>query len=105
MERLKIIFKGRVQGVGFRYHALRIANTLKLTGSVKNLYNGDVEVYLQGSRKNIDNFLEEISNQRFVRIDSKDIIEVPIKNDENSFEILFWLWRNLIFGYIVDLWV
>lgn len=89
MERLKIIFKGRVQGVGFRYHALRIANSLKLTGSVKNLYDGNVEVYLQGSRKNINNFLEEISNQRFVRIDSREIMEVAIKNDENSFEILF----------------
>lgn len=89
MERLKIILKGRVQGVGFRYHALRIANAFNLTGSVRNLYDGDVEVYLQGSRENIFNFLDEISNQRFVRIDSTDIFEVELKNGEYSFEILY----------------
>ena len=37
----------------------------------------------------VNTFKEYLSNQRFVRIDSRDIMEVAIKNDENSFEILF----------------
>lgn len=89
MERLKIIFKGRVQGVGFRFHSLRIATDLNLTGSVKNLYDGSVEVYVQGSTENIDAFIRELDNQRFVRIESKDISKLEIKEDENSFEILY----------------
>ena len=89
MERLKINFKGRVQGVGFRFHALRIATDLNLTGSVKNLYDGSVEVYVQGSIENINAFVRELYNQRFVRIESKDISKIDIKEDENSFEILY----------------
>ena len=89
MERLKINFKGRVQGVGFRFHALRIATDLNLTGSVKNLYDGSVEVYVQGSTENIDAFVRELYEQRFVRIESKDIAKLEIKDNENSFEILY----------------
>lgn len=89
MERLKINFKGRVQGVGFRFHALRIATDLNLTGSVKNLYDGSVEVYVQGHPENIDAFVRELYNQRFVRIESRDTSKLKIKEDENSFEILY----------------
>lgn len=89
MERLKINFKGRVQGVGFRFHSLRIATDLNLTGSVKNLYDGSVEVYVQGHTENIDVFVRELDNQRFVRIESKDISKLEIKENENSFEILY----------------
>lgn len=35
MERRKYLFKGRVQGVGFRFRCFSIANELKLTGFVK----------------------------------------------------------------------
>ncbi|WP_306483216.1 acylphosphatase [Anaerococcus sp.] len=89
MERLKINFKGRVQGVGFRFHSLRIATDLNLTGNVKNLYDGSVEVNVQGSTENIDAFVRELYKQRFVRIESKDISKIDIKNDEKSFEILY----------------
>ena len=54
--RKHIIFHGSVQGVGFRYYSEHKANQLRLTGWVKNLYNGDVEMEVQGSeaaRKNI----------------------------------------------------
>ncbi|MCI5972183.1 MAG: acylphosphatase [Anaerococcus sp.] len=89
MERLKINFKGRVQGVGFRFHSLRIATDLNLTGSVKNLYDGSVEVYVQGRTENIEAFIRELDNQKFVRIESKDISKMDLKQNENSFEILY----------------
>ena len=47
--RKHIIFHGSVQGVGFRYYSEHKANQLRLTGWVKNLYNGDVEMEVQGS--------------------------------------------------------
>lgn len=46
--RKHIIFHGSVQGVGFRYYSEHKANQLRLTGWVKNLYNGDVEMEVQG---------------------------------------------------------
>ena len=54
MKTYHLIFKGRVQGVGFRYTSKMIADRLKLVGSVKNLYNGDVEVYVKGEEVNIE---------------------------------------------------
>lgn len=53
---VKIVVSGYVQGVGFRYYIARIAGNLELTGYVKNLYNGDVEIYAEGRKE----FLEEL---------------------------------------------
>ena len=44
MVRKYIIVTGRVQGVGFRYHAMNLAMEYDLTGWVRNLYNGGVEM-------------------------------------------------------------
>lgn len=89
MKRYKIIFKGRVQGVGFRYRALMIAKSLGLLGSVKNLYDGNVEVILQGSQDLIDEFINLIENENFIRVDSKVINELGIDETLDKFEILY----------------
>ena len=88
MKRYRILFKGRVQGVGFRFTAKMIADRLNLTGSVKNLYNYDVESYVQGEVESIERFIYELENQRFIRIESIDKTEVDIIEDENSFDII-----------------
>lgn len=88
MKRYRILFKGRVQGVGFRFTAKMIADRLNLTGSVKNLYNYDVESYVQGEVENIKRFIYELENQRFIRIESIDKTEVDIIEDEKSFDII-----------------
>ena len=46
--RRHIIFEGRVQGVGFRYRALYAAKQFGVTGWVRNLYDGTVEMEVQG---------------------------------------------------------
>ena len=46
--RKRIVFYGRVQGVGFRYTAKRLAQSLGLTGWVKNEYDGTVVMEIQG---------------------------------------------------------
>lgn len=88
MKRYRILFKGRVQGVGFRFTAKMIADRLNLTGSVKNLYNYDVESYVQGEVENIERFIYELENQRFIRIESIDKTEVDLIEGENSFDII-----------------
>lgn len=88
MKRYKLLFKGRVQGVGFRFTAKMIADRLNLTGNVKNLYSYDVESYVQGEEENIDRFIYELQNQRFIRIESIDKTEVDTIQDENSFDII-----------------
>ena len=57
-----IIFHGRVQGVGFRFTAHRIANRYNLTGWVRNLANGAVELFLQGQKEDIDDCIRNIQD-------------------------------------------
>ena len=52
----RYIINGRVQGVSFRYYTLRSAREHLISGTVKNLYNGDVDVYAQGDEENIKRF-------------------------------------------------
>ena len=47
--RKHFFFKGRVQGVGFRYRAQNAASLYSVTGWVKNLYDGSVEMEAQGA--------------------------------------------------------
>lgn len=55
-----VIFKGRVQGVGFRYTTQRAASRYDLTGFVRNLPDGTVEALLQGTEPNIQACLSDI---------------------------------------------
>ena len=58
MVRKHILFSGRVQGVGFRFTACSLARPLGLTGWVKNCYDGDVEMEVQGEEEAIDRMIE-----------------------------------------------
>ena len=51
--RRKINFKGRVQGVGFRWNTKEALQAFAVTGYVKNLSNGTVEILLEGSREEV----------------------------------------------------
>ena len=51
--RRKINFKGRVQGVGFRWNTNDIVKRFAVTGYVKNLSNGTVEIILEGNEEEV----------------------------------------------------
>ncbi len=54
--RTRILVTGLVQGVGFRYFALRTASELGLTGYARNLASGEVEIEAQGREGDIEEF-------------------------------------------------
>ena len=57
-----VIYKGRVQGVGFRFTVLRFAQGYdSLTGYVKNKKDGSVEVYVEGKDYEVESLLEDIT--------------------------------------------
>lgn len=88
MVRYKLIFKGRVQGVGFRYQIKILADKLKLSGDCKNLYNGDVEVHLQGHREKIEFLIHELNKDRYIIIDEIFKKEEALQNDD-GFKVLY----------------
>ena len=56
-ERREVFYRGRVQGVGFRYTTQAIAAHFKVTGYVQNLPDWRVLVVAEGARAEIDRFL------------------------------------------------
>lgn len=89
MKRYLIIYSGIVQGVGFRYQIYMIANKYHLTGYVKNLSNGQVQVEVQGN--NINQFLKEsLEGTRFIEVDDYSIKEIPLIDNDSSFEIKYY---------------
>lgn len=58
--RAHILVSGRVQGVGYRAFAARVAIQRKLVGGVRNLDDGRVELEVEGLRETIDALLAEL---------------------------------------------
>jgi acylphosphatase len=55
-----IVVNGLVQGVGFRYFVSRRAVALGLLGCVRNLYNGEVEIEVEGDRSLVEEFIVQV---------------------------------------------
>ena len=53
-----IIVEGLVQGVSFRYYTEKKACELALKGSVKNLMNGNVEIFVEGDQRIVEEFAD-----------------------------------------------
>ena len=84
MVRRHIFFYGRVQGVGFRWHAVSKARLLGLTGWVRNLSDGSVEMELQGTQTRIGELLGYLYEQRYIRIEDIKSEDMELK-EESSF--------------------
>jgi acylphosphatase len=57
MKRMRILVKGAVQGVYYRYNALKKAEEYHLTGWVRNRVDGSVEILCEGTEENINNMV------------------------------------------------
>lgn len=60
-QSLRIIYSGRVQGVGFRYTTCNISGRYKVSGYVKNLTDGTVEAVVTGPAGEVSDFMAEIA--------------------------------------------
>ena len=87
MVRKHIFFSGWVQGVGFRYRALYAARGMGLTGWVRNLWDGRVEMEVQGEPEKIERLIARLKEGTFIVIDTMTIADVPLKNDEREFRV------------------
>lgn len=62
VRRLTLRFEGEVQGVGFRWTTRRLANSLGLTGWVRNEWDGSVSMELQGTNEQIAEFFGRLNH-------------------------------------------
>lgn len=89
MLRYHIIVSGIVQGVGFRYFTLYKATPLSITGWVRNMSNGMVEINAQSSKENLDKFINTLRRGNgFSKVEDISIKEIDIISDEKKFRVL-----------------
>lgn len=90
MNRYYIQVFGRVQGVGFRYHAAYAASGLGLTGWVRNCDDGSVELEVQGEDNALTLFVEKLKyGNRFAKVDNLSSVEIEPKSNETSFRVIY----------------
>ncbi len=81
MQHKNITVSGRVQGVGFRYSALRAAASLGIKGFVRNLGNGGVYLEAEGGEKELDAFLRWCAEgPPLARVDSLSVTDGEIRH-------------------------
>ncbi len=79
---------GRVQGVGYRFFAEHWANQLGLCGYVKNLWDGNVEVYAIGAPAALEEFKRRLAEgPRSARVTSLEESGMPVDKTYNRFDI------------------
>lgn len=85
--RKRLVFHGRVQGVGFRYKAKYLASSLGLSGWVRNEYDGTVHMEVQGTKQMIHKLMEGLNRDRYISIEWIDEKDIPVDNEERRFSV------------------
>lgn len=84
----KVLYEGRVQGVGFRFGVRQIAEGFAVAGHAANLPDGRVEVFLQGDREEVEGMEKEIGQSHlegFIR--KQESREVAVEAGRKGFQI------------------
>lgn len=86
----RIIFEGRVQGVGFRYITKDLAKGFDVCGWVKNLEDGSVELQVMGERSEVDDFLHAITEESAVAHHIQNVTRetIPLLEGVKGFRIV-----------------
>lgn len=88
MKRLSIVVHGRVQGVGFRYFALEVADLLKISGWTRNTSDGDVEIEAQGDETQLNLFIDKIKEgPAHANVKGCRTNEIAVIENERQFKI------------------
>jgi acylphosphatase len=88
-QRLQVFYSGRVQGVGFRYTARMQARGFEVTGFVRNLPDGRVELVAEGERAELEAFRKAIQDSELgYFIQHEDARWSEAKNEFRGFEIV-----------------
>ena len=86
----RFIVRGRVQGVGFRYFALRAARHLGIAGAVRNLADGTVEAIAEGPIEAVRSFRAQLERgPSHAHVTSVDEFETQPAGRYSGFDVTF----------------
>ena len=86
---MRILYSGSVQGVGFRYSVKTLASGFEVTGAVRNLPDGRVDLMAEGTREELTAFRQAIREsglEHFIRNEEVSFSEAS--NEFRGFEIV-----------------
>ena len=87
--RMHVLYSGRVQGVGFRYQTKRQATGFEVSGTVRNLLDGRVELVAEGERSELEEFRKAIRECGLgPMIRNEDVTWVEATGGFRGFEIV-----------------
>jgi acylphosphatase len=89
VEQREIYYSGRVQGVGFRYTARSIAGQYEVTGFVRNMPDGRVQLVLEGSREEIQAYIQELQAEMGSYVQNTQVSARPASGRFRIFEVRF----------------
>lgn len=81
MISLQVFYEGRVQGVGFRFSVRQIAKGFEVTGWVRNLPDGRVELHVTGDEEEVRAFLDQVAESELhslIRKQTKNKLNEPV---------------------------
>jgi len=87
--RVRVQFSGVVQGVGFRYTTVRMASAFKVTGTVRNLPNGGVELIAEGDETELRRFVDAAKRRMSGYIQGADEVWSEAEGKFTSFRIAY----------------
>ena len=88
MKACLVHYTGKVQGVGFRATTAEIARDHPVTGWVKNLSDGRVELLVEGSEEAVDKFLEAVRKRWKDNIEKEDMEKRTPGGKLKGFEVV-----------------
>ncbi len=88
-SRMQVLYSGRVQGVGFRYTVKRVAAGFEVTGTVRNLPDGRVELVVEGAEPELKDFQQAIRDAGMEHfIQNEDVSWREATSEFRGFEIV-----------------
>jgi acylphosphatase len=84
----RVLFRGRVQGVGFRATAQHLAEGFEVAGTVRNGADGSVELVVQGEPLEVNGLLVAVSRRMGPYIQDQEVQEQPLCPTLRGFHII-----------------
>ena len=89
VQRVHVLYSGTVQAVGFRYRASGLSDGRSVSGYVRNLSDGRVELVAEGERAEVDGFLAALRAEMAGLIRHEDVSWHPASDEFARFDVRF----------------
>lgn len=87
-ERVRVLYSGTVQGVGFRWRVTQAAAPLRVTGFVRNLPDGRVELVAEAERAEAERLLDDVRQRMGDLVEHEEIAWSAATGEFRAFGVL-----------------